>query len=64
MKRSTENQVKATLREITKIRNSIYKEFERQQNCQNDEFERNSDNKIQDLLHKIKNEADMMYWAM
>lgn len=64
MNRARENQVKATLREITKIRNAIYKEFEKQQTCKNDEWERESDNKIQDMLHKIKEEADTMYWAM
>ena len=64
MRRYQENQVRIALKQITKIRNTIYREFERQQNCQNDEFEKNSDNKIQDLLHKIKTEADAIYWAI
>lgn len=64
MRRSRENQVKATLRAITKIRNDIYKEFERQEKCKNDEFERESDSRIQDMLHKIKMEADAMFWAI
>lgn len=64
MRRSQENQLKATLREITKLRNKIYKELERQQTIQNDDFEKDSDIRIAGLLIKIKYEADTMTWKI